>query len=150
MVFHRIGEFVPNLVREILGQFAGEIGIVRHAGGQQVIVKRQLGVGEQHGEFRPGQGLAAPGAFGDRDIVRQELHGAVKEAALLERLHQAGEEAGLGHALAFGQRKRQRLQIIVAQHQRADLVGHRGKQAVAVIWTEASIALGARQRDLDD
>ena len=84
MVFHRIGEFVPNLVREVLGQFAGEIGIVGHAGGQQVIVQRQLGVSEQHGEFRPRKRLAAPGALGDRHIVRQEFHGSVKEAALLE------------------------------------------------------------------
>ena len=45
--------------------------------------------------------------------------------------------------------KRQRLQIVVAQHQRADLVGHRGKQAVAVSGAEASLALEARHRDLD-
>jgi hypothetical protein len=32
---------------------------------------------------------------------------------------------------------------------RADLVGHHGKQAVAVGGTEASLAFGARQRDLD-
>ena len=99
-------EFVPNLAWEVLGQFAGEIGIVGHAAGEQIIVERQLGVSEQHGKFRPRKGLAAPGALGDRHIVRQELHGAVKQAALLERLHQASEEAGLGQALAFGQRKR--------------------------------------------
>ena len=111
---------------------AGEIRIVRHAGDEQVLVERQLGVGEQHGKLGPCQGLAAPCALGDRGVVGQELHGAAEQAALLERLHQAGEEAGLGHALAFGERERQRLQIVVAQHQRADLVGHRGKQAVAV------------------
>jgi hypothetical protein len=41
MVFHRIGEFVPNLVREVLRQFAGEIGMVRHAGDEQVIGKAE-------------------------------------------------------------------------------------------------------------
>ena len=59
------------------------------------------------------------------------------------------EEAGLGRALALGERERQRLQVVVAQHERADLVGHRGKQLVAVgraqacrrAWRRASAIL---------
>ena len=114
MLLHCRREFVLNLAREVLRQFAGEIWIVRHAGDEHIVVKRQLGVGEQHGKFRPSQGLAAPGTFGDRRVVGQEFHCAAEKAALLERLHQAREETGLCQALAFGQRKRQRLQIIVA------------------------------------
>lgn len=125
MELDRGRELVGNLAREVKGQSAGEIRIVRHAGEEQVLVKRQLGVGEQYGKLRPCQGLAAPRALGERCVVRQELDGAAQQTALLERLHQAGEEAGLGHAFALGERERQRLQVVVAQHQRADLVGHR-------------------------
>ncbi len=149
MALYRCREPVLNLAWKIPGELAGEIRIVRHAGAEQVVVERQFGVGEQHGKFRPRQGLPASCALGDRGVVGQEFDCAAEQAALLERLHQASEEAGRGHALAFSERERERLQIVVAQDQRTDIVGHRGKQGVTVSRAEASLALGAGQCDLD-
>ncbi len=48
-----------------------------------------------------------------------------------------------------GKRQRQRLQIIVAQHQRRDFVGHLGQQRIARVHRQAAVAQRNAQRDLD-
>ena len=55
-----------------------------------------------------------------------------------------GRDAG-----ALRKRERQGLQVVVPQHELADLVGHRGQQHVALFTRQAAIALGFGERDLE-
>ena len=49
----------------------------------------------------------------------------------------------------LGERQRQCLQIVVAQHQRRHLVGHQRQERVALLLGEAAVEDGASQRDLE-
>ncbi len=110
-VDHRIGELrgddlAPQAMRvqrvvvafrhflgEITFQLAPEIRIVRHVRVEQFAVERELGISQQHREFRPRQRQVALAPLGDRDLVRQEFHRAVEMPALFQRLHQPLLEA---------------------------------------------------------
>ena len=50
-------------------RLAGEIGIVGHCGLEQVLVERQLGVGEQHRKLRPCERLRPAPPFDELHIV---------------------------------------------------------------------------------
>ena len=112
-------------------------------------MERQLGVGEQHRELRPGQGLVPAPALDERRVVRQVLHGPVEPALPLQPLHQALREADVREALPLGEGERQRLEVVVAQHQARDLVGHCDEKRVALRPAQAAVALGGGERDLD-
>ena len=129
MRVQRVVVALRHFLGEIALQLAPEIGIVRHARVEQFVVERELGIGEQHREFRPGQRQVALAPFGDRQFVGQEFHRAVELAVLFQRLHQALLEAEVLQPAPLRQRKRQRLLIVVAQHQARHLVGHLGEQA---------------------
>ena len=73
MPLDRFGEPLHQQFREIAAEFAPEIRIVRHFGFEQVAVQRELGIGEQHREFRPRQRLRAAAALGERRVVGQKL-----------------------------------------------------------------------------
>ena len=143
VMFQRIGKVLRDQRREIAKDFAREIGIVRHRRRQQVVVQRELGVGEQHRKFRPRQRLRTAAAFADLDVVGQELHRAIELAARFQRLHQPLLEAEIVHAMTFGERDRQRLLVVVAQHEMADILGHFGQQLVAILASQAAVALRA-------
>ena len=149
MMLERVGEALGDGFGEIAAELAGEIRIVGHRGFQQVVVERQLGVGEQHRKLGPGERLGAAAPLGQRRVVGQIFDRAVEQAALLQRLDQPLQEAEILHAAPLGERQRQRLQIIVAQHERRDLVGHFGQQRIAPVHGEAAVAQRNAQRDLD-
>jgi hypothetical protein len=88
------------------------------------MVERKLGVGEQHRKLGPRQRLRAPAALGDLDVVGQELDGAVELTRALQCLHQPLLETKVLEAAPFRERDRERLQVIVAQHERRDVLGH--------------------------
>ncbi len=113
----RVRVTLGHLLREIAVQLAAEIGIVRHVAVEQFAVERQLGVGEQHRELGPRQRRVALAPLGERHLVRQVLDGAVEFAALLEDVHQPLLEAEVLQAAPLRQRERQRLLVVVAQHQ---------------------------------
>ena len=145
----RVRICLAQRLREIADEFAGEIGIVRHRGFEQRVVQRELGIGQEHGEFRPGQAFAALLALGELGVARQVLDRAVEFSVLLQRLHQEAQARRRGRALRFGQRERQRLQVVVAQDEIADLVGHRRQQFVALVFLQAAVLHRAGERDLD-
>ena len=68
---------------------------------------------------------------------------------LLQRLHQPLLEAEILQAAPLGERERQRLLIIVAQHQGRDLVGHARQQGVALRALQPAVAHRDAQRDLE-
>ncbi len=109
----------------------------------------ELGVGQQHRVFRPGQALAPAHPLRERGIVGEVLHRPVEAALGFQRLHRPHGEAGLPDAAALGQGQAQGLQLVVAQDEVSDFVGHAREQGVAGIIAEAAVPLRAHQGDLD-
>ena len=130
-------------------QVALEMRLVGNAAGDDIGDQHDLGIGEQHADLGPRQRLAARLAFGQRQRARQRLDGAVEQAAPLQRRHEAGLVRQVGEAALAHQRKRQRLLVVVGEHEVADLVGHLGQQLVARRPRQAALAHGGGQRDLD-
>ena len=100
----------------------------------------------RRGEARPAPGKMTElsdnaGALGDLVGVRQPLQRPIEAVLFFERGHEfgAGEEAV--HPLSLHQAERERLVVVVLQHVRGDLVGHRLQQGVARGAVEAMVAL---------
>ena len=93
--------------------------------------------------------MRAAAAFGDGDVVRQIFHGAVEQVARFQRLHQALLEAEIVEPAALRQRQRQRLQIIVAQHERGHVIGHLAEHLVSLVERDGARAHRLAERDLD-
>ena len=149
MVMQRVVVALRHFLGEIALELAPEIGIVRHRAVEQFVVERELGVGEQHRQLRPRQRQVALAPLGDRHFVGQEFHRAVELPAHFQRLHEPLLEAEVFQPAPLRHRKRQRLLIVVAQHQARDLVGHFGQQRVARFDGQRAGAQRPAQRDLD-
>ncbi|MCY1233868.1 hypothetical protein D9M72_464270 [compost metagenome] len=67
----------------------------------------------------------------------------------LEARHEPAKRRAVAEPLHRGQRDRQRLLVVVAQHQMAHFLGHRGEQRIALRAGQATIAHGRSKRDLD-
>ena len=135
--------------REIPCQLAGEIGLVRHRRFEQVVIERQLGIGEQHREFRPREWLRPAAALGELHVIGQKFDRAVEQATGLKRLDQPLQEPKVFEAAPFRERQRQGLQIVVAQHQSGDFIGHFVQQYVARVHGQPAVTHRNAQRDLD-
>ncbi len=133
MPFDVAREALAHRGREITRELALEIGIVRHVARANMIVERQLGIGEQHRELGARQAFAAFRALLERLLAGQELDGAIEPALGLEHAHEALGEGDILGPAPLGERERERLQVIVAQHEAGDILGHLGKQRVALV-----------------
>ncbi len=114
MLRDRIGKPFRHRVREIARQFARQVGVVRHPRGDEMMVERQLGIGQQHRELGACQRLRAAATLGNLHVVGQVFHRAVELARGFERLHQPLLEAEVFEPAPLRQRDRERLQIVVA------------------------------------
>ena len=96
---------------------------------EQLLFERDLGVREQHREL--GHGEAEPGVapVGERLVVGQPLDRAVEVLLLLERAHEPRVHVFHLGRLRLGVVERAVLAVVVAQHERRDLVGHRLRAA---------------------
>src|SRR6202035_6124339 len=111
--------------------------------------ERKLGVGEQYRELWARKRLRTAAALGKLHVVGQIFDRAVKQPACFQGLDETLLEAEILHAAPLGERQRQRLQVIVAQHQAGDFVGHLGKELIARRDRETAVANRDAQRDLD-
>ena len=141
----------------VLGERRGEIalqrgrdpGIVRQVRRDELVLEPDLRVGEQHRALGPGEADAALSPRRDLLVARQELDGAVQAAGALEE----GDEARLlieqarREPRADGERLR--LEVVVAQHQRRDVVGHPREDRVALLLGELAVGDGEAEQDLD-
>ena len=93
--------------------------------------------------------LPGRGARLELGIGRQRLDGAVELAARLQLAHQPQLVGEVVQAVPLLERDRQRLLVVVAEHQRRHVVGHLAQQLQAVVRRQAAAARGGRQRDLD-
>ena len=149
VLMQRVGEALGHFLGEIAVELAPQIRIVRHRAVEQFAVERQLGVGEQHRKLRPRQRFIPFAPLGKRHLVGQEFDRAVELAVHFQRLHQALLEAQILQPAPLRQRERQRLLVIVAQHQPRHFVGHLGQQRVARLELERAGVQQRAERDLD-
>ena len=82
-------------------------------------------------------------------VGRQELELAVERAGLLEAPDVA--LVHLDHRRRLGRRARDglRLLVVVAQHERGDLVGHLGEERVALLPGQVAVGDDRVEQDLD-
>jgi hypothetical protein len=93
--------------------------------------------------------MAGLAAFGKHHRIGQELHLSVQLTGRFQRVHQPGLIAKIVLVLRFRQRDRQRLQIVVAQHERRHLFGHIHQERVAVLARQLASCFGRTERNLD-
>jgi hypothetical protein len=141
-----IGEAPAHLLGEIALELAAEIGIVGDGALQELVVEGELGIGEEHRKLGPGEALAQARPLGQGGVVGQEFDRAVEPPLALQSLHQPLDEAEIARALGLGEREREALEIVVAQDEAPDLVGHLGEERVARGLVEASRRARARSR----
>ena len=133
------------------GRAPAEIGIVRHRTVEQLAVKRELGIGEQHRKFRPRQRLHCACAVRDRDLRRAEIPPRGRAAprassVCIRRCWKPRSSIPRRCAKEIAQR----LLVIVAQDEMRHLVGHLGQAARCVPRIVSLPArTGAAERDLD-
>ncbi len=144
-----LAERVPQLLREVGVQQPLEVLVVGQPGGQQLPGRGDLDVGEQDRQFRLGQTAAGADPLADLPVGGQELQRAVEVPVA----HQAADDplVGVEQAGRLGHRVGQRhvLRVVVAQHQRADLVGHLREGLVALLDREVALRHGRVEQDLD-
>ena len=88
-------------------------------------------------------------AFGDLLVRRQELQRAVQPAGLFQELDETLLRIEEPRRDASRDRQHLRLEIVVAQHQHRDLVGHRGELRVALLLREPALGDRESEQDLD-
>ena len=118
--------------REVARQLRRQVRVLGHVGGEQVRVEPDLAVGEQDRQLRARQSDAALAPLGELLVRRQELERAVQFAGALQQADQVLELRQPRRRLQLEGADRLALQVVVAQYQGRDLVGHARQQAVAV------------------
>ena len=122
---------LPQRFGKIPLQRLGEGGIVWRFRSDQCIEQVDLGVGDQLGEFGAREPKAARAQRRDFRGRRQPLNAARQFSRRFQALDETLVAVEIGDGTDLRQRKRTGLLVIVGQHQRADIVGHRSEQLVA-------------------
>ena len=149
MALHVVGELLAQRGREVAAQRGGDPRILGQVRGQQLVEQPHLAVGEQHrvlGAVRP---LLLRAPLGNDLVVGQELDGAIQPPGLLEEPHEAHLRVEQRRRDAVGDRQHLRLEIVVAQHQRGDVVGHLRQQRVALLLRQLAVGDRQPEQDLD-
>ena len=68
MLLERVGKSLGDGFGKIAAELAAQIRIVRHARLHELVVERELGIGEQHSKLGSRQSLRTPSAIGDLHI----------------------------------------------------------------------------------
>ena len=113
--------------------------------------KRELGIGEQHREFRPRQRLAAPLALASARPRRAGTRprGRAGRAASSVCMRRRAKPRS-SRPRRSRERDRQRLQVVVAQHEaRRPRRSSRRAACRAPPWSSRPSRIGHRERDLD-
>ncbi len=148
--FNRVGEAFDERLREIAVELARKIRIVRHLRCQQIRIQSELRVSQRHRKLRPRQPPRRAFAARRFSVLDGRFSTPRSRRFRLSSISIARCSKPISaSATPFRKRQRQRLQIIVAQHEQADLVGHRGEQFIAPGLRKLSLAHGLAQRDLD-
>ena len=118
---------VAERLREVRLHRVGERRLVRQLAREQLCGEGDLATGEQYGELRRRE----PGTrrLPRRDLIRtrQELEVTVEVPSGDQHIDQAGVHVQHLRCLGDGIAQGDRLLVVVAQHQRRDLVAHGGQ-----------------------
>ena len=136
-------------LRKITDQVLPHIRIVRQIGREQFVVQRNFRIGEQDRNFGPGQADLLGHAFGDRLVIRQVLDGPVEMPGLFQGTHIARHAVEQVSAEGDGDGDRLGLQVVIAQDQFGDLIGHALEQLVALLARHVALGLHLAQQNLD-
>ncbi len=123
--------FVLQRFGEVAGQLLGQVRVLGDVRVQQLLERHQLGVRQQHRQFRPGHALPARLARRQFGIRGQELDLPVQQALRFQRADEVLLGAQPLDAHPLHQADGLVLAVVVQQHQPRDLVGHRRQQLVA-------------------
>ena len=144
-----IGVFFPQRLGEIPLEVLDQQILVGKVRIQQFVIRRDLGIGEQHRDLGPGKPAFRGGQFAQPFIIGKFLQRPVELAGALEAPHQAGLGIEKIDAAGLGQSQRLGLQVIVPEHQSGDLIRHRRQQRVALLHRQLAILDHGTQQDLD-
>ena len=144
-----VREGLVQALGEVAVELLAQIRVVGDGGIHQVGEERQLGVGEDHRQFGAGEAAAGGGAFAHCFVGGQELDGTIEEAPAFERVDEAQVVGEFGETAMFGDGEGEGLQVVVAQAQLGDGVGHRGEELVADLVGQLAAAGQGAERDLD-
>ena len=109
--------------RKIAHQFFGEAFVLRKIRGEQLPGQPNLGVRQQHGQFRPSERLSLLAALHDRFVIGQVLDGTVQITAAFETADEALELRQTAMHVQLQRGECLALQVVIAQHQSGDFVG---------------------------
>ena len=143
------GVLLADLRREVVGQGALEVRVVRDRAREDVLLERELGVGHEHRELRRLQAQPVVRPLLELGVGRQELQPAVEVAAALEPVDEPLVHAHHRVLLRPGVAEQHVLLVVVAQHVLGDVVGHRGEHLVALLGGELALADDLAEQDLD-
>ncbi len=144
MAVDGVAEPLAHRLREVVLEVDHEVGVVGRVGLEQVVLEVDLGVGEQHRDLGPHQPARRRLARDQLLVGRQRLERAIEPAFALERADHARVRVDRLAGVVLGDAHRQRLLVVVAQHQRRHVAGHLLEQAVAVLDRELARPAPAR------
>ena len=142
-------ERLAHFDRERSDQILLQYRIIDHIAVFQRLLQRQLGGGQQHGQFGAGEPLPGSGTTGIILGAGKARGLAIKVARFFQHVDQPGKRRHRAGTAAAGDRQAQRLKAVVLKHQMRDRIGHAQQQRHAIILGQLARTLGIGQRDLD-
>ena len=123
---------------EVADQLGHEVGVVGQrrtaSSSSSSVILAYASSTASSGTVRPSPALRR---FGERLVVGEALDVAVEVLLLLERAHEPRVHVFHLRRLRLGVVERAVLAVVVAQHERGDLVGHRCEERVAIVGRAA-------------
>ncbi len=141
------GVTLGERAREVALDRGGDPRVIGQRGGYELVEEPHLAVGEQDGVFGVRETLPLRAPFRDLVVRRQELERAIEPPRFLEELHEAPLRVEQLRRDAARHRQHLRLEVVVAQHQPGDIVGHFREQSIALLF--GKLALGDRHGEQD-
>ncbi len=149
MVGNRRAVFFTNCRREIPHQFLDKDRIIGQIGFKHLVIQPQLGIGHQNRDFRTGKALMGRRATCQFLVIGKIFDFPVQTTFAFEHPDQANLRIKRIPAPGKGVRDRLALQIVVTQHQIADLVGHFDQQFVTLLFGHVAGSYHLAHEDLD-
>src|SRR6516165_3369529 len=135
--------------REVATKLAVEFRRFGQIRSQQLAIQAHLRISEQDRELGANEPATLRCPRREGLVVRQELKSPIQSTRPFEIAHQARLPVEDGDAARFGHRQRLALQVIVAQYQSRDVIGHGGEKRLALDCGEDSRSNRAVEQDLD-
>ena len=147
--FNLGGIIVAHERGEVAEQVRLQRRIIRHAGGDDRVERRQLRVGHEDADLGTRQTTATRDAFFESGTVRQVLDIAIQKPAPFEALHQAFLQGGALGAERLLDRDAECLLLVVVEHELGHRIRHPHEEIVAVLTAQAIRSHGVGECDLD-